>query len=62
MPAGVSWPTYLRFVAAASLSMFFGAQVVHNIYKPLEDLDEMVKQEIEKIKEEQVKSTTKVNS
>lgn len=58
MPAGVSWPTYLKFVTAASLSMFFGAQVVHNIYRPLDDLDEMVKQEIEKIKEEQAKDTT----
>jgi hypothetical protein len=36
MPAGVTWPTYLKLASAAMLSMFAGAQVVHMFYKPLE--------------------------
>lgn len=55
MPAGVPWPTYFKFVAAASLSMFFGAQIVHNIYKPLEDLDDLVQKELERLKDERSK-------
>lgn len=55
MPAGVPWPAYLRFVAAASLSMMFGAQIVHNIYRPLDDLDDLVQKEIERLKEERSK-------
>lgn len=55
MPSGVSWPTYLKFVAAASLSMFFGAQIVHNIYRPLEDLDDLVQKELKRLKEERSK-------
>ena len=43
MPAGVSWPTYLKFSIAAALSMVAGAQTVHHIYKPLEDLEDFVK-------------------
>ena len=42
MPAGVSWPTYLKFSIAAALSMIAGAQTVHHIYKPLEDLDQFI--------------------
>ncbi|XP_077066849.1 ubiquinol-cytochrome-c reductase complex assembly factor 6 [Siphateles boraxobius] len=34
MPAGVSWPRYLRMFAASVLSMFAGAQVVHQYYRP----------------------------
>ena len=43
MPAGVSWPTYLKFSLAATLSMIAGAQTVHHIYRPLEDLEEFIK-------------------
>lgn len=42
MPAGVDWPTYLKFVAAAMCAMLAGSQVVHVIYKPLQDLDKYV--------------------
>lgn len=52
MPAGVSWPTYLKFSIAAALSMIAGAQTVHHIYKPLEDLETF----IEKFEEEQKKA------
>lgn len=34
MPAGVSWPRYLRMFGASILSMFLGAQVVHQYYLP----------------------------
>lgn len=34
MPAGVSWPRYLRMLGASLLSMFAGAQVVHQYYLP----------------------------
>jgi len=43
MPAGVSWPTYLKFALASGLSMIAGAQTVHQFYRPLEDLEEWVK-------------------
>lgn len=42
MPAGVTWPCYLRFFSAAMLSMFAGAQVVHHFYRPLDDIDEWI--------------------
>ncbi|XP_073328407.1 ubiquinol-cytochrome-c reductase complex assembly factor 6 [Pagrus major] len=34
MPAGVSWPRYLRMFAASVLAMFAGAQAVHQYYLP----------------------------
>ncbi|XP_063052087.1 ubiquinol-cytochrome-c reductase complex assembly factor 6 [Engraulis encrasicolus] len=34
MPAGVSWPRYLKMLGASILSMFAGAQVVHQYYRP----------------------------
>jgi len=60
MPAGVSWPTYLKFSVAAALSMIAGAQTVHAVYKPLDDLEKFIEDfEHEKdkyISEEAVKS------
>ena len=35
MPAGVSWPTYLKFFTAAGLSMFAGSHTVHTFYRYL---------------------------
>lgn len=46
MPAGVSWPKYLSFLAAATLTMFAGAQTVHNFYKPLDDMDKYIEEEL----------------
>ena len=37
MPAGVSWPTYLKFFIAAGLSMFAGSHTVHTFYRYLVD-------------------------
>ncbi|KAG7522723.1 hypothetical protein JOB18_028975 [Solea senegalensis] len=34
MPAGVSWPQYLRMFSASMLAMFAGAQFVHQYYLP----------------------------
>ncbi|XP_026802245.1 protein brawnin [Pangasianodon hypophthalmus] len=34
MPAGVSWPRYMKMFAASVLSMFAGAEVVHQYYRP----------------------------
>ncbi|KAL3061095.1 hypothetical protein OYC64_009330 [Pagothenia borchgrevinki] len=34
MPAGVSWPRYLSMLGASMLSMFAGAQLVHQYYLP----------------------------
>uniref|UniRef100_UPI0037E9BE54 ubiquinol-cytochrome-c reductase complex assembly factor 6 n=1 Tax=Semicossyphus pulcher TaxID=241346 RepID=UPI0037E9BE54 len=34
MPAGVSWPRYMRMFGACVLAMFAGAQVVHQYYLP----------------------------
>ncbi|XP_014282213.1 ubiquinol-cytochrome-c reductase complex assembly factor 6 [Halyomorpha halys] len=48
MPAGVGWGKYLTFSSAAMLAMFAGAQVVHSIYRPLDDLDKLIKLELEK--------------
>jgi hypothetical protein len=49
MPAGVSWPQYLKFFAASMVSMLLGAQVVHVYYRPLDDLNELVQQEVERL-------------
>ncbi|KAK5600605.1 hypothetical protein CRENBAI_001335 [Crenichthys baileyi] len=40
MPAGVSWPRYIRMFGASVLAMFAGAQVVHQYYLP--DLESTV--------------------
>ncbi|XP_061085668.1 ubiquinol-cytochrome-c reductase complex assembly factor 6 [Conger conger] len=34
MPAGVSWPRYLRTFGASIFAMFAGAQAVHQHYRP----------------------------
>lgn len=49
MPAGVTWGVYIRYSCAAFLSMMAGAQFVHVYYRPLEDLEELVKKEKERM-------------
>ncbi|KAM3925453.1 ubiquinol-cytochrome c reductase complex assembly factor 6 [Leptodactylus fuscus] len=34
MPAGVTWPQYLKMLSATMLSMLAGAEVVHRYYRP----------------------------
>lgn len=53
MPAGVSWPQYLKFLTASLLSMFIGAQVVHVYYRPLDDMNKYIEDEILKSKLEE---------
>lgn len=48
MPAGMSWPRYLTFFMVSMLTSFGGAQVVHEYYKPLDDLEELVQQELDR--------------
>ena len=48
MPAGVSWKRYITFTVAAMFSMFLGSQSVHLVYRPLEDLPELIKEAKEK--------------
>lgn len=49
MPAGMAWGEYVRFIIASLFAMFAGAQTVHTIYKPLEDLDEYKEAELAKL-------------
>ena len=42
MPAGVSWSRYIKFGTAAMFSMFLGSQAVHILYRPLDDLPELI--------------------
>ncbi|XP_068894256.1 ubiquinol-cytochrome c reductase complex assembly factor 6 [Tenebrio molitor] len=48
MPAGVSWSRYISFLAAATLTMFVGAQTVHIYYEPLSDLDTYIEEELKR--------------
>lgn len=47
MPAGVSWSQYIKFSAAAFLSMMAGSQTVHYYYNPLKDLDMYIEKELQ---------------
>ena len=44
----MSMGRYLGFVSSALFSMFFGAQIVHAIYRPLDGLDEFIEDYKEK--------------
>ncbi|XP_055682820.1 ubiquinol-cytochrome-c reductase complex assembly factor 6 [Lutzomyia longipalpis] len=59
MPAGVTWGQYMRFFIAAMLSMAAGAQVVHNYYKPMKDLDAYVAQELQQLQSGSTSSSGK---
>ncbi|XP_041977287.1 protein brawnin [Aricia agestis] len=52
MPAGVSWPRYLTFAAAAFASMITGSQIVHLHYRPLVDLHKYIYKELENFPED----------
>lgn len=51
MPAGVTWGQYLTFSSAAMLSMLAGSQVVHQYYKPLQDLNKYINKELQSLPE-----------
>ncbi|XP_072767735.1 ubiquinol-cytochrome c reductase complex assembly factor 6 [Anoplolepis gracilipes] len=46
MPAGLSWPRYIMFCTTALITMLTGAQYVHEIYRPLDDLEDLVEREL----------------
>ncbi|GFS39033.1 hypothetical protein TNIN_404261 [Trichonephila inaurata madagascariensis] len=49
MPVNMSWTRSLTFISVSFITMLFGAQVVHEIYKPLSDLHEYVEHERHKV-------------
>jgi len=55
MPAGVSLYTYSKFTCAALLSMALGSQAVHQYYKPLQDIEEIIRETQEKALPQEVK-------
>jgi len=55
MPAGVSTKTYLKFATSALLSMAAGSQFVHLYYRPLQDIEEFVKESEDRIIPEHIK-------
>lgn len=50
MSGNLPTSSYVKFVLMAMASMMFGSQFIHNIYKPLDDLEEYVEKEMEKLK------------
>ncbi|XP_075969477.1 ubiquinol-cytochrome c reductase complex assembly factor 6 sloth 2 [Anticarsia gemmatalis] len=51
MPAGVTWGQYLAFSSAAMLSMLAGSQIVHQYYRPLQDLNKYINKELQTLPE-----------
>lgn len=51
MPAGLSWPRYITFFIVATTTMMCGSQSVHNHYKPLDDLEILVEEELKRLRE-----------
>lgn len=50
MSGNIPLISYVKFSIVAITSMMFGSQFVHNIYKPLDDLEDYVEKEMEKLK------------
>ncbi|XP_017889343.1 uncharacterized protein LOC108630516 [Ceratina calcarata] len=48
MPYGMTWPKFLSFITLAALAMASGSQCVHVIYKPLDDLDDLIEEAVKK--------------
>lgn len=46
MPYGMSMPRFISLVTLSMLAMFSGSQVVHMVFKPLDDLDDLIEQEL----------------
>ncbi|XP_037973856.1 protein brawnin [Plutella xylostella] len=51
MPAGVSWGQYISFSVAAMASMLAGSQIVHQHYRPLQDLNDYITRELKNLPE-----------
>lgn len=48
----MSITSYLKYLTISLISGFAGSQFIHNIYLPLDDLEDYVEKEIEKLKAE----------
>ncbi|XP_033219806.1 uncharacterized protein C12orf73 [Belonocnema kinseyi] len=46
MPAGLSYPRYITYFTASLLTALAGAQTVHKFYRPLDDLNDLVEEEL----------------
>lgn len=44
---------YVRFSAAALITMFLGSQTVHLYFQPLSDMEKFINEEIQKLPEDQ---------
>lgn len=53
LPAGVTLGQYIRFSTAAFLSMLIGSEIVHEYFRPLNDIDNFISEEIQKLPPEQ---------
>lgn len=51
-------PSLLWFTVASMFSMFLGSQAVHFVYKPLENLNQLVEEEFQKLLREKEKTKT----
>lgn len=49
MPAGVSLASYSKFFIAAMLAMLAGSQTIHVIYRPMDNMDALVKEEMDRL-------------
>ncbi|XP_076316651.1 LOW QUALITY PROTEIN: ubiquinol-cytochrome c reductase complex assembly factor 6 sloth 2 [Tachypleus tridentatus] len=56
MPAGLTWSKYLKYTGSAFFAMVAGAQVVHMIYRPLDDLEKLIEEEKQRQREENSKN------
>lgn len=52
MPSNISTTRYIMFAAAAMVTMLAGAQCVHEIYRPLDDLEDLVEQRLKERRKE----------
>lgn len=50
MYAGISFVKYASVLVISAVSMMAGSQLVHQLYKPLDDLEDYVEREIQKRK------------
>lgn len=63
MPYGISWTRYICLITSAFFATAAGSQVVHLIYRPLDDLDDLIEEAFQKkLSEQKNHNDTLVNS
>lgn len=50
MSGSVPFRIYVKYSLMTLVSMMLGSQIVHNYYRPLDDLEDYVDKEIENLK------------